>query len=103
MSDINNNADDLNDYLLAEIRCAARRHMLAADDLVAIGRALKGGLITPYQAIAHIEDSDAFRFLGALLGDQWGTDWAESARHYHEDRKRSAPRGRRDGRQGEPA
>ena len=77
-------------YLLAEIRCAARRAKLAADDLVAIGLALKGGLISPYQALMHIEETDAFRFLGTLPGDNWGPEWAESARRYREDRKPSA-------------
>jgi hypothetical protein len=90
MSDINNCADDLITYLLAEFRCAAQRAKIAADDLVAIGLALKGGLITPYQAIMHIEETDAFRFLGRLPGDNWGPEWAESARQYHHDRKRSA-------------
>jgi hypothetical protein len=92
MSDINNCADDLIAYLLAEFRFAARRAKLAADDLVAIGSALKGGLITPYQAIMNVEETDAFRFLGRLPGDNWGPEWAESARQYHEDRKRSAPK-----------
>ena len=92
MSDINTSADDLIIYLLAEIRCAARRAKLAADDLVAIGLALKGGLISPYQALMHIEETDALRFLGRLTGDHWGPEWAESARRYREDRKRSARR-----------
>ena len=92
MSDINNSADDLTAYLIADFRCAARRAKLAADDFVAIGLALKGGLITPYQAVMHIEETDAFRFLGRLPGDNWGPEWAESARRYHEDRERSAPK-----------
>jgi hypothetical protein len=96
MSDINNSGDDLTAYLLAEFRCAARRAKLAADDFVAIGLALKGGLITPYQAVMHIEETDAFRFLGRLPGDNWGPEWAESARRYHEDRERSAPKLSRD-------
>jgi hypothetical protein len=92
MSDINNCAEDLIVYLLAEFRCAALRAKLAANDLVAIGLALKGGVITPYQAIMHIEETDAFRFLGRLPGDNWGPEWAESARRYQEDRNRSAPK-----------
>jgi hypothetical protein len=92
MSDINNCANDLKAYLLAEIRCAVRRAKLAADDLVAIGSALKGDVITPYQAITHIGETDAFRFLGKLPGDNWGPEWAECARRYHEDRKRSTPK-----------
>jgi hypothetical protein len=69
MTDINNSADDLTAYLLAEFRCAALRAKLAANDLIAIGLALKGGVITPYQAIMHIEETDAFRFLGRLPGE----------------------------------
>ena len=65
MSDINNNSEELRAYLLAEIRCATLRVRLAANDLDAIGLALKGGLITPFQAIQHIENVDALRFLGA--------------------------------------
>ena len=34
MSDINNSADDLTAYLIAEFRCAARRAKFAADDFV---------------------------------------------------------------------
>lgn len=91
MSDINNPSDDLAAYLLAEFRCAIQRAKLAIDDLIAIGLALKGGMITPYQAIMHVEETDAFRFLGRLPGDHLGPEWAESARQYHEDRKRGAP------------
>jgi hypothetical protein len=90
MSDIENNSDKLRAYLLAEFRCAALRAKLAANDLIAIGLALKGGLITPYQALMHVEETDALRFLGRLTGDHWGPEWAESARRYREDRKRSA-------------
>jgi hypothetical protein len=57
--------DDLVRYLLAEIRCATLRTRLAANDLDAIGLALKGRLITPFQALQHIEEVDALRFLGA--------------------------------------
>lgn len=92
MNDINNCSADLIAYLLAEFRCAALRAKLAADDLIAIGLALKGGLITPYQAVMHVEEVDALRFLGTLPGDNGGPEWTESARQYHEDSKRSAPR-----------
>ena len=85
MTDIANCGKDLIAYLVAEFRCAAQRARLAADDLDAISLALKGGLVTPYQAIIHIEECDAFRFLGRLPGDHWGPEWAESARQYHED------------------
>src|SRR5258708_15557347 len=93
MSDINNSADALIAYLLAEFRCAVRRAKLAADDLVAIGLALKGGLITPYQALMHIQETDAFRFLGRPPEDDWGPDCADSARTYHDDHKRSEKAG----------
>jgi hypothetical protein len=83
-----NCADDLVAYLLAELRCAALRARLAADDLVAIGLALKGGLITPGQAIGHVEETDALRFLGPLPGDNWAK-WSETAREYHQNRKRA--------------
>ena len=66
MSDINNCAEDLRSYLLSELRCARLRAQLAASDLDAIGLVLKGGLITAFQAVAHIEEADAFRFLGTL-------------------------------------
>ena len=89
MSDINNSPQDLVAYLLAEFRCAAQRAKLAADDLIAIGLALKGGLITPYQAIMHVQETEAFRFLGRLPGDHWGPEWAESACQYGDARKRS--------------
>jgi hypothetical protein len=92
MSDLDNCADGLIAYVLAEIRCATLRARLAAIDLDAIGLALKGGLITPFQAIQHIEEADAFRFLGRLPGDNWGPEWAQSARKYQEDCNRSSPR-----------
>ena len=92
MNDINNCSADLIAYLLVEFRCAALRAKLAANDLTAIGVALKGGLITPYQALMHIDETDAFRFLGRLPGDNWGPEWTESAPQYHEDSKRSASR-----------
>jgi hypothetical protein len=104
MMDINNSAKDLIDYLAAEFKRAAREHSFAAADLAAIGLALKGGLISPYQAIMHVAETDAFRFLGPLpeqiidtleRGEKpewWSPEWAESARQYHENRKRSVPK-----------
>jgi hypothetical protein len=53
-------------YMISEIRCAKLRAQLAAEDLDAIGLALANGLISPIQAICHIEQADAFRFLGEL-------------------------------------
>jgi hypothetical protein len=89
MSDINNCAEDLITYLAAELERAAREHRFAAADLEAVRMALKGGLITPHQAIMHVEETDAFRFLGRRPGDNWGAEWAQSALQYDEDRKRS--------------
>jgi hypothetical protein len=50
-------------YLLAELRCATLRARLVASDLDAIGLALKGGLITPVQALELLDDCDLFRYI----------------------------------------
>ena len=50
-------------YLLAELRCAALRARLAANDIDAIGIALNGDLITSIEAIELLDDADAIRFL----------------------------------------
>lgn len=52
------------DYLLAELRCTVLRLRLEQSDVEAIGLALKGGLITPDQAIALLHDCDALRLVG---------------------------------------
>src|ERR1700730_17537519 len=91
------------DYLLAELRCASLRAQLALADIEAIRLALEGGLITPEQAVELLADCDLFRFIEPApptqpdashgqVGDSWGPEWAESARQYLEDRKRSAPK-----------
>jgi hypothetical protein len=51
------------DYLLAELRCAAIRARLLASDFDAIGAALKGGLVTPDQALGLVADCDGFAML----------------------------------------
>ena len=51
------------EYVLAELRCTSLRARTAVADLDAIGIALKGGAITPEQALAYIDDADAFRYL----------------------------------------
>jgi hypothetical protein len=52
------------DYILAELHCAELRARLIQSDLEAIGLALRGGLITPDQAIEHLCDCDAMRLVG---------------------------------------
>jgi hypothetical protein len=55
---------DFSDYLLAEFRCASLRLRLAQSDIDAVGLALKGGLVTPDQALALLDDCDALRLVG---------------------------------------
>jgi hypothetical protein len=55
---------DFTDYLLAEFRCASLRLRLAQSDVDAIGVALKGGLISPDQALGLLDDCDALRIVG---------------------------------------
>ena len=52
------------EYLLAEMRVASLRSRIEQADLEAIGLALKGGLITPDQAIALLHDVDVLRLVG---------------------------------------
>jgi hypothetical protein len=89
------------DYLLAELRCASLRAQLALADIEAIRLALEGGLIPPEQAVELLADCDLFRFIEPApptqpdaphVADSSGPEWADSARQYHEDRKRSAPK-----------
>jgi hypothetical protein len=54
------------DYLLAELRAASLRHRLVQSDLDAIGFALKGGLISPDQALEHLHEVDALRLFGTF-------------------------------------
>jgi len=54
---------DRTEYLLAELRCAWLRTKLIQADIHAIGIALKGGLITPEQAIVLLGDCDALRYV----------------------------------------
>ena len=51
-------------YLLKELRCASLRARLLQSDIDAIGLALKGGLISPDQAVEHLHDVDVLRLLG---------------------------------------
>ena len=52
------------EYLLAELRCAALRARLLQADVEAVGLALKGGLISPDQALELLADVDALRIIG---------------------------------------
>ena len=55
---------DFGDYLLCELRCAALRTRLLQADIEAVGIALKGGLVTPDQALELLHDVDALRLVG---------------------------------------
>jgi hypothetical protein len=52
------------EYLLAELRCAALRARLWQSDIDAVGLALKGGFISPDQAVEHLADCGVLRLLG---------------------------------------
>lgn len=56
---------DFSQYLLAELRCASLRLQLEQSDIDAIGLALKGGLITPDQAVALLHDCEVLRLVGS--------------------------------------
>ena len=60
---------DFQNYLLAELRCASLRLRIERSDIDAIGLALKGGLITPDQAIALLDDCDVLRRVGTERAD----------------------------------
>jgi hypothetical protein len=53
------------DYLLAEIQCAMLRAKLAANDLAAIGIALRSGFIDTDNALEHLHDCDALRLVAS--------------------------------------
>jgi hypothetical protein len=55
--------DDRTAYLLAELRCAALRAQLMQSDIEAVRLALKGGLITPVQALELLHDCDVLRYI----------------------------------------
>jgi hypothetical protein len=55
---------DFHSYLLAELRAAVLRARILQADIEAIGLALKGGLVTPNQALALLHDVDALRIVG---------------------------------------
>jgi hypothetical protein len=51
------------DYLLAELRCAALRARLWQADIEAVGIALKGGLISPEEALENLHDCGALHLV----------------------------------------
>jgi hypothetical protein len=55
---------DFTNYLLTELRCASLRAHIMQADIEAIGLALKGGLVTPDQALALPDEVDALRIVG---------------------------------------
>lgn len=57
------------EYLLSELRCAALRARLWQADIDTIGLALKGGLISPDQAVEHLSNCGVLH----LLDQQEGT------------------------------
>jgi hypothetical protein len=59
---------DHKEYLLAELRCARLRAQLIVADIDAIGLALKAGMVTPEQALAHMNDTGLLRYLGSTDG-----------------------------------
>jgi hypothetical protein len=52
------------EYLLAELRCAALRARLWQAGIEAVGLALKGGVVTPDQALELLHDCDALHLVG---------------------------------------
>jgi hypothetical protein len=51
------------EYLLSELRCAALRARLWQADIDTIGLALKGGFISPDQAVEHLHDCGVLHLL----------------------------------------
>jgi hypothetical protein len=54
------------EYVLAELRCAALRAKLWQNDIEAIGLALKGGLISPEQAIEALADCGCLHLVSTV-------------------------------------
>ena len=51
------------EYLIQELRCAALRARLWQADIEAVGVALRGGLISPEQAVALLADCDCLQLI----------------------------------------
>jgi len=54
---------DRRSYLLQELRCASLRARLWQADIDAVGLALKGGLVTPDQALEMLADCDCLHLI----------------------------------------
>jgi hypothetical protein len=54
---------DSRQYLLQELRCASLRARLWQADIDAVGLALKGGLVTPEQALELLADCDCLHLI----------------------------------------
>lgn len=59
------------EYLLAEIRCAVIRAKLIANDLTAVGLALKAGFINADDALEHLHDCGVLRLVAP--SSVWGS------------------------------
>jgi len=55
---------DFTEYLLSEFRCALLRARIMQADIEAVGLALRGGIITPDQALGLLDDCAALRLAG---------------------------------------
>jgi hypothetical protein len=62
-------SEDRREYLLAELRCAALRADLIRNDIIAIGLALKGGLISPDDAVQLMAGNGLLQLLGPARED----------------------------------
>jgi hypothetical protein len=67
-SEIAKPKQDHRNYLLAELRCAALRARLWQHDIEAVGLALRGGLISPNEALELLHDCDALHLVGTERG-----------------------------------
>ena len=70
MIDLQTIARDRREYLLAELRAAALRARLWQADIDAVGLALKGGLISPDQAVEHLADCGVLCLVGLREGQE---------------------------------
>jgi hypothetical protein len=68
---------DRADYLLAELRCASLRARLVQADIEAVGVALKGGLVSPDEALELLGDC------GALIYIEPAAPWRDPTGKIH--------------------